>query len=82
MNETVPDQWQYQIPARIPGKKRVIYLTDSRLEPVIRAMKMEYAPTLEEAFAMAGNQVGNVEITANLHHAQPAAWRAAWPSML
>ncbi len=82
MNETVPDQWQYQILARILEKKRVIYVTDSRLEPVIRAMKMEYAPTLEEALAMAGNQDGNVEITVNLHHAQPAVGRAAWPSML
>ncbi len=63
MNETVPDQWQYQILARILEKKRVIYVTDSRLELVIRAMKMEYAPTLEEALAMAGNQDGNVEIT-------------------
>ena len=53
MDETVPDQWQYQILARILEKKRVIYVTEGRWETMIRDMKMEYAPTLEEALVLA-----------------------------
>lgn len=58
MDETVPDQWQYQILARILEKKRVIYVTESRWETMIRDMKMEYAPTLEEALVLARRLTG------------------------
>ena len=34
-------------------KKRVIYVTEGRWETMIRDMKMEYAPTLEEALVLA-----------------------------
>lgn len=63
MDETIPDQWQYQILARILEKKRVIYVTESRWAQVIREMKMEYAPSLEAALALARSLVGESEIT-------------------
>lgn len=63
MEKTVPDQWQYQILAKILEKKRVIYVTESRWAPVIRDMKMEYAPTLEDAIILAEGQVKKREIT-------------------
>ncbi|OUO93017.1 nickel-dependent lactate racemase [Cloacibacillus sp. An23] len=53
MDETVPDQWQYQILARILEKHHVYFVTRPELEKEITAMKMEYAPSLEEAYARA-----------------------------
>lgn len=63
MDETVPDQWQYQILAKILEKKRVIYVTEPKWEPIIRDMKMDYAPTLADALALAERQTGRREIT-------------------
>ena len=50
---TVPDQWQYQILARILEKHRVIFVTRPELREEITAMKMEYAPDADTAFCMA-----------------------------
>ena len=61
--ETVPDQWQYQILARILEKKRVIYVTEPKWESMIREMKMDFAPTLEEALRQARKLTGDGEIT-------------------
>lgn len=63
MDETVPDQWQYQILAKILEKKRVIYVTEPQWESVIREMKMEYASTLPEALDMARKWTGSERIT-------------------
>ena len=63
MEETVPDQWQYQILARILEKKRVIYVTEPKWESMIREMKMDFAPTLEEALRQARKLTGDGEIT-------------------
>ena len=57
-SETIPDQWQTQILARILMKHRVIFVTRGELAQTIREMKMEYAETLEEALAMARKSVG------------------------
>lgn len=57
-NETIPDQWQTQILARILMKHRVIFVTRKELAQTIREMKMEYAETLEEALTMARESVG------------------------
>jgi len=57
-NETIPDQWQTQILARILMKHRVIFVTRKELAQTIREMKMEYAETLEEALSMARESVG------------------------
>lgn len=51
--ETVPDQWQYQILCRILEKHRVFFVTDPALAQVITDMKMTYCATLEEALAKA-----------------------------
>ena len=53
MDETVPDQWQYQILARILEKHHVYFVARKEMEEAVNAMKMEYAPTLEEAYARA-----------------------------
>ncbi len=63
MDETVPDQWQYQILAKILEKKRVIYVTEKKWESVIREMKMEYAATLPEALDRAQRWTGSERIT-------------------
>lgn len=46
---TIPDQWQSQILARILIKHTVIFVTRGELAETIRRMKMEYAPSLDEA---------------------------------
>lgn len=58
MNETVPDQWQYQILARILEKHQVIFVTRPELKEAIWDMKMEYASTLADAFKRARKQKG------------------------
>ncbi len=63
MEETVPDQWQYQILAKILEKKKVIYVTEQQWESVIREMKMEYAATLPKALDMARKWTGSEEVT-------------------
>ena len=57
-SETIPDQWQTQILARILMKHRVIFVSRKELAETIREMKMDYAETLEEALAMARETVG------------------------
>jgi len=49
-DETVPDQWQSQILARVLRRNRVIFVTGAKLERAIREMKMEYAPSVDAAF--------------------------------
>ena len=51
--ETPPDQWEYQILARILSKHRLIFVTDLCDANIIRAMHMEHAATLPEAIIMA-----------------------------
>jgi nickel-dependent lactate racemase len=50
---TIPDQWQSQILARILKKHTVIFVTRRELAETIRNMKMEYAPSIEEALKKA-----------------------------
>ena len=49
MDETVPDQWQYQILVRILQRLHVIMVCDEKIAPQIREMKMDFAATLDEA---------------------------------
>ncbi|WP_201721861.1 nickel-dependent lactate racemase [Desulfotomaculum copahuensis] len=51
--ETVLDQWESQILARILIKHKVIMVTDPFLAGYIRQMHMDWAPTLEEALSKA-----------------------------
>ena len=63
-NETIPDQWESQILARILMKHRVIYVSRPEMEQTLREMKLEYAPTLEAAMTMAKADKGeNASIT-------------------
>ena len=52
-SETIPDQWESQILARILMKHRVIFVSRPEMEVTLREMKLDYAASLEEAFAMA-----------------------------
>lgn len=58
MEETIPDQWQYQILARILEKHRVIFVTEPGLQKEIEEMKMEYAESLEAAVEKAYSALG------------------------
>lgn len=57
-DKTTPDQWQFQILARILCRFRVILVTDSCDHAMIRRMKMDAASSLEEALEMAYQMVG------------------------
>ena len=57
-DKTCPDQWQYQIAARIMKRFRVIFVSTPEAEGLIRDMKFGYAATLEEALSMAEETVG------------------------
>ena len=59
MEETVQDQWQYQILARILEKHRVILVTDESLAKTVNEMKLEYAKSIEAALDMAYAEKGS-----------------------
>ena len=64
MERTVPDQWQYQILARIIEDHPVIFATRPELRTAIGEMKMTYAPSLEEALCLARGLKGeNARLT-------------------
>lgn len=52
--ETEADQWQSQILCRILRKHRVIIVTRPEMAAAVRAMKMEYAASLDGALELAG----------------------------
>jgi len=52
-NETVPDQWEFQILARMLDKNTVIMVTDMCDPQMIKNMHMEHAATFEEALGRA-----------------------------
>lgn len=51
--ETIADQWQSQILARVLKNHPVIFVTRPELKDVIEDMKMVYAPTVQEAYEKA-----------------------------
>lgn len=51
--DTIPDQWQFQILARILDKHTVIMVTDMCDPQLIKNMKMKHAYTIEEAMQIA-----------------------------
>ena len=64
MDETVPDQWQYQILVRIMQHHHVIVVCDEKIAKQIKEMKLDYAATLDEAVSKALEIKGNnTEIT-------------------
>ena len=56
--KTPPDQWEYQILARILSKHRVILVTGLCDPHLIRKMHMEHAATLQEAVQIALSSSG------------------------
>ena len=52
-SETIPDQWESQILARILMKHHVIFVSRPEMEQILRDMKLDYASSLEEAMAKA-----------------------------
>jgi len=56
--ETIPDQWQSQILARILMKHRVIFVSPAENRQILHDMKLEQADTLAEAIVMARTTVG------------------------
>jgi len=56
--ETIPDQWESQILARILMKHRVIFVSRPEMEKTLREMKLSYAPDLKTALAMAKRDKG------------------------
>ena len=57
-SETIPDQWESQILARVLMRHRVIFVTRPEMAHTLREMKMDFAPDLETALAMARRDVG------------------------
>ena len=56
--ETIPDQWESQILARILMKHRVIFVSRPEMAQTIQEMKLDFAPSLEQAIAMAREEKG------------------------
>lgn len=56
--DTLPDQWQAQVLARILIKHRVIFVTEPKWQKEIRRMNMDYAKTIGEAMHMAKAEKG------------------------
>ena len=52
-SETIPDQWESQILARILMKHHVIFVSRPEMEQTLREMKLDYAPDLASAMAKA-----------------------------
>jgi len=57
-DQTKPDQWEYQILARIMCKHRIIFVTDPSHRQATLDMKLEWAATVDEAMAMAREAKG------------------------
>lgn len=53
MEETIADQWEIQILARILVRHKVIFVTDPENKQLIEDMHMTYAASLDEALNMA-----------------------------
>lgn len=63
-SQTIPDQWESQILARILMKHRVIFVSRPEMAETLREMKLEYAPDLPTALAMAKADRGeNASVT-------------------
>lgn len=57
-SETIPDQWQSQIMARILMKHEVLFVTRPALRQAVEDMKMTYCATLDEALTLARARKG------------------------
>ena len=63
-DQTIPDQWESQILARILMKHHVIFVSRPEMQVTLREMKLDYAPSLEAALARARQLKGeNASVT-------------------
>ena len=63
-NQTIPDQWESQILARILMKHKVIFVSPACRKELLEEMKLHWAPDLDTALAMAKAEKGeDAEIT-------------------
>ncbi len=58
MEQTAPDQWQYQILARVLSKPRVILVCDEEARRHAARMKLETAESVQQAFERALEEKG------------------------
>lgn len=57
-NQTIPDQWESQILARILMKHKVIFVSPPCRKDLLNEMKLNWAPDLDTALAMAKAEKG------------------------
>ena len=57
-SETIPDQWESQILARILMKHQIVFVTRPEMKQTIEDMKMTYCASLEEAISTAKKEKG------------------------
>ena len=62
-NATKPDQWEYQILARILAHHKVIFVCDPKTQAVAREMKLGTADTVQKAFDKALEEKQDAKIT-------------------
>jgi len=55
---TIPDQWEYQILARILSRRKVIVVTTHCNHELLREMKLEAASSIEAALDLARRMIG------------------------
>ena len=58
-DQTIPDQWESQILARILMKHRIIFVSRPEMAQTLREMKLDYAPNLPTALSMARKDKGD-----------------------
>lgn len=58
-DQTIPDQWESQILARILMKHRIIFVSRPEMAQTLREMKLDYAPNLPTALSMARKDRGD-----------------------
>ena len=58
MDQTDPDQWEYQILCRMMLKHRIIFVSEPSMQKTLEDMKLEYAPDLDTALERAYAEKG------------------------
>ena len=53
MEDTIADQWESQILARILSRHQVLYVADPSAKQILEDMHIQYVPTLKEALEIA-----------------------------
>ncbi len=61
MEDTIPDQWQYQILADAIKKYKILFVTNPELKTTVEEMKMTYVSSLPEAIEQAEAYFGGNE---------------------